>query len=204
MNNENICPACETPCDQLMDVGVCETCKERFTKAHARVVVHGGKEIGFLDLAALGKRDNLDIGQDRAAFDSGGEIIGTVDFDLATIEPDTEQIDSVTPLSCHSEAAEAVREILRWCWLNSNGKVATAQTAVVRFAALTAATNPELINNETYLQIGARFGVTRAAVSKAALDFQDHYAVHFRRSRPQEYRETARVAQLGRRPRPRP
>lgn len=187
------CPACERMVLRLVS-GVCLKCKAAFEKRNRRVVLEGGRE-----------RDHVrwtlaDVGVPMvSAEDHAGMVAGEV-------HPVCEPEDRGNPLDAElTEATAEVRElgealsaILRWVWRNGQ-KQRRPRPAVTRFMALSAVLNPDLFDGDSYQVIGAEFvGVTKAAVSKAAVQFQDEFGVHFRRSRKETAREHFRNAQLNR------
>lgn len=123
-----------------------------------------------------------------------GHIEPTVGFPF-------DEIDRGNPLAAELEReeigdmAEAFDRILFWCW--SCGKARRdCKASFIRFVALTAALRPDIFNNASYKQIGADLKVSKAWMSKLAVEFQDEFGVHFRRSRREGARETFRNARL--------
>lgn len=78
-------------------------------------------------------------------------------------------------------ASDGFSEILAFCWSHSANEM---HPAFLKFVAVTALVNPMLLHNQTYKQLAEKLGVTKAALSKVALAFQDKFKLKFRRSRP--------------------
>ena len=117
-------------------------------------------------------------------FDAHG-VTTTVDFDYAALDgtPESPQDEPNTVKTL----ADALGEILRWVWAEGSS---TPQSAMVRFAALSAAVQPGLLNSESYEEIGLRFGVSKACISKAALLFEKRFNFKSSRSRSASSRKS--------------
>lgn len=129
---------------------------------------------------------------DEPAF-VNGHIEPSVDFDY-------EAVDRGNPLAAELERsaeevrtlAEAFDKILFWCWSGNNGKRRSSRASYARFVAMTAAMRPDIFGDMSYKQIGKEIRVTKAWMSRLALEFQDLFGVHFRRSRVEGAREVFR------------
>jgi hypothetical protein len=107
-----------------------------------------------------------------------------VDFDYEAIDrgnPITAELER-NPDDIHG-MSEAFDKILFWCWSGNGGKRRKSKASFARFVALTAAMRPDIFGNMSYKQIGKELRVTKAWMSRLALEFQDEFGVHFRRSR---------------------
>ena len=92
--------------------------------------------------------------------------------------------------------ADALARILHWCWHNKSERLLAIPQAMHRFTAMCAVIRPDLLNDMSYQQIAAKLGVTKACLSKNAIQFQDNFQLHFRRSRRHETRAIFAKAQF--------
>ena len=122
------------------------------------------------------------------------EIVGTSKESLAKAVA-----NGVARASKSLETAESVRKILEWIWLDSKtgSHQRKPRAAFIRMLALSAASIPQLFNLESYQEIAKRHGITRANISRIAVEFQDMTGVQFRRNRSETSREHYRTAQEG-------
>lgn len=108
--------------------------------------------------------------------------------DFAEVDP---AVLTGVPVKSLEQAAEVLSLILSWCW--SRG----FKTAQRRFAALSAGLRPDLLNDRTFLEIGAELGCTKAAISKNARLFQEAFGFRFSRTRAEDSCARMREAQIG-------
>jgi hypothetical protein len=123
---------------------------------------------------------------------SCGEIAdGETVYKFGSVDFDYDAIDRGNPLVAVLEDAPedkvktlavAFDRILRWCWKTQTDRCRQNRAAFFRFAALTAAMRPDLMGNVSYAKLGKECGVTKSLLSKLAVEFQDEFGVHFRRS----------------------
>ncbi len=92
----------------------------------------------------------------------------------------------------HRDAGEAMRELLAWTC-----QPPRLRSKLIRFCAMAGALRPEFLNDRTYLQIGSELGITKSAVSKAVMLFQDHFKFKAARSRPESARKRMAAARIG-------
>ena len=88
------------------------------------------------------------------------------------------------------DLASALSRILQWCWMNGYNNNRPNKSSYVHFVAMTAALRPDLVGDSSYQKLGKDLGVTRAWMSRLALQFQDEFGCHFRRSRRQGSRKS--------------
>lgn len=175
--------------------GVCAACRKKFRK-HNVGCVRGEAETP----AEFHPNHLATVEEDHVAYVEGpGEVHPTVNFDYDEIDRGNPLVAELTEADGPETFADALREILNWVW-NDGRLVTRTSSAVLRFAAMSAALNPRLLNDESYSQIGARFGVTKAAVSKAALLFSDEFGLHMSRSRQESLRAKLSAIALGHAP----
>ena len=122
------------------------------------------------------------------------EHVGTVDGHLAAIEDfdfeavykrlDGDRMERGNPLADETErptnyahAGDALELLLLWIWSKPDFDV-----AFNRFVSMSAVMRPELLDNMSYVQLAAKLGVTKACISKNALDFSRAFGLRFRRS----------------------
>src|ERR1022692_1150070 len=108
---------------------------------------------------------------------------GVVEFDYGFVE--REMPDS------KSLAADALRDIWAWFWEQPNFKV-----AFLKFVAVTGVMRPELLDSESYAQIGKKLNCSRSNISRLAIKFQDAHGVHYRRSKRDGAREKYSAARF--------
>ena len=178
------CPACDRRCRRLSS-GVCLRCKAEFDRRNRAVVVAGRAE---RDHVRWKLGDKLALRpEDHAAF-VGAEIDGVTEFEFTEDRGNPLDAELTGATENVHELAEALRAVLDWVW-RENGAVRKPKSAMIRFVALSATLDPDLLDGMSYEKIGHKFGrVTKAAVSCAALAFQDKFAVQFSRSRRKEMR----------------
>jgi endogenous inhibitor of DNA gyrase (YacG/DUF329 family) len=192
------CPACErpTPPAELSAFrGVCQFCQRSFLTAHSTWVK--GK---FTTPETAGSeiihRHNQTLGSDSAAaaaFLDGGETTGFQDFpyDQIQLNGETKEFFDQASENVRSTAGTALAMILEWCW---SGGFETAQR---RFAVASAGLRPELVSDQSWQEIAERLNCTRAALSKAAINFQKHFGIKFSRSRSESARRHMAAAMQG-------
>ena len=78
-------------------------------------------------------------------------------------------------------ASGALRELLTWVWSTPLHKTNDVHAAFVKFLAMSATIRPELFDGQTYKQLGARVGISRATISKNGVRFTRRFGIHFRR-----------------------
>ena len=96
----------------------------------------------------------------------------TTDFPYAEIDGEHKE-PTATEL-----AGEAFGRMMAWVWEDP-----CYSSAFRKFIAVTAVVKPELLGNDTYEQIGKKSGCGKAAISRSAVAFSDHFGLHYRRSR---------------------
>jgi len=167
--------------------GVCAVCHEKFIRNNIGVL-RGKVEKPETEFPQI-KKPNVD--QDRRAFTAFAEVGAICDFDFAAIDESTAKFFDEAPDNVLEQSAEAVALILQWVW---SGDDFTA--AFRKFAAITAAVRPDILNDSSYKQIGEKLGCTRASISKSALNFQDHFKIKFSRSRSESARANMAAKRL--------
>jgi len=135
---------------------------------------------------------------------ANGETVyrfGSVDFDYNAVDrgdPLTSVLEEAAPEDEIKTLAVAFDRILRWCWRTQLDRCRQKRAAFYRFMAMTAAMRPDIMDNVSYAKLGKGYGVTKAQVSKLAVEFQDEFGVHFRRSMKSGTRSAFRDGQLHR------
>jgi hypothetical protein len=168
--------------------GVCRQCFEKFASRNRTL---DGSET---PAEFLNHHPRPDSELDHLAFSKDGQIEQTTDFDFAAVEAldtDTKEFFDSVDRDSLTLAGTALGMILRWVW--SSG-FATAQR---RFAVVSAGLRPELLNDQSWREIGKQLGCTRAALSKSAVLFQAVFQVQFSRSRSETARQRMSNSMLG-------
>ena len=185
-----------TPAQLAKHGGVCRKCAAKFKKHNVGVMA--GKVETPADWSML---HDLPIQpDDHIARDVGGEVVQTTAFDFKAIcEPEDETdaalgiISKATP-EARQQAAELFGHVARWCF---NGHRGNLRVATAKFAVVIAGLHPEILDAETFEQIGQRLNLTKAAISKHAVKFQDAFNVQLSRCRQPAARAKMRARRLG-------
>lgn len=181
-----------TPAELEAHGGVCKKCFKRFQRGNSPVL-HGELEKP-VEIPPVHRAP--DVAMDHAAYDASSHLEQICDFDFGAVDEALAAITE-TPIDARQMAAEMFRRIAVWVW---SGRNVSLQRATVRFAVITAGVMPDLIDDPTYSEIGKATGLTKAAVSKQALLFQDTFGIKFARSRSKEARENMAQSQMGHAP----
>lgn len=165
--------------------GVCKKCHDDFLKR--------GKATGHREEDSEAHEENQFA---RGVAFVDGHAEQTVDFDYDAVSamvdrgnPMVAELEGASSFDKTKIAAEGFKRIADWCLRNNKNKLRTAQSAAVRFEAAVALLFPEMLDHLAYSSIGARHGVGKAAMTKAATEFSDTFKSHFRRSRREESRK---------------
>lgn len=122
--------------------------------------------------------------QDHAGWLAPGEVVPTTDFQYPDDEPNGAALDDAIP-----NLAAALKEILGWIWTSQR-----PNAALVRLVSMTATLRPELMNNQTFEQLGAQLGVTKQSISYASTAFERRFKLQFRRGRTATARRSMSAA----------
>ena len=170
--------------------GVCKKCFEKFQAKNAGIL-NGAIE---RPVEILPEHHAPDPEFDHVGISTDGQFEQTTNFDFAAVEAldaDTQDfLDSVDRDALHL-AARALELILTWCW--SSG----FETAQRRFAVITGGLRPSLLDDKSWREIGERLNCSRAALSKASINFQKVFQIKFARSRNESARRHMSVAMQG-------
>ena len=112
------------------------------------------------------------------AFDRSFRPTLVTNFDFDAVDERLGLIQRL-PQDAREQAAEALRHILYWIW----GKTGNPHASLAKTYALIMALRPDIVGDLTYKQMGQRLGITRAAMSKVALNAQQTFGIKFARSR---------------------
>lgn len=117
---------------------------------------------------------------EHVGFDAYHHATQTVDFPMNDVVARLDGTTSSTaPLP--ELAGDGLLSIMQWAWRGPTNRPANMHAAFVKFLALSATMRPEIFDGQTYKQLGSRVGVTRADISKAAVNFTRQFGLHFRR-----------------------
>jgi hypothetical protein len=81
---------------------------------------------------------------------------------------------------------DGLRELLTWIWLTPKLHTNDVHAAFTKFLAISATIRPELFDAQTYEELGRGVGISRAALSKAAVRFTRRFGLKFRRQQRQQ------------------
>lgn len=201
MDTITTCPACERhrPRAEFQNHrGVCAKCHRAFDRAHRTAV--NGTRLNRMQFTTYSKAEAA--AQHDWAWDGEHEKISVEHHPHDPTRP-AEVPETERDAALHG-MAEAMREVLVWIFRDSSDKLHKPTTALARAATLAALLQPEILDSKSFQQIGAWAGnLTKACVSKHAVDFQRAFQVKFRRTRPESahatFAEAARQAHARRR-----
>jgi len=171
--------------------GVCNVCKSKFRKNpdNARALNGLDEKPAVFDDPSFERREYAQIINE--VNHTAPETHAITEFDYDEVDKLLGSIEESEPYE-RAQAAEIFGVILRWVWTEKS----TARSAALRFITLCAGIRPDLVE-KSYQEIGDEFGITKAAISKTALQIQDALGLKFTRSRNFSQRNTMAVAQLG-------
>jgi hypothetical protein len=178
------CPNCrrQTKSGELSNHGgVCKFCQESFRAAHSHRLL--GKFSHPSDLTSHKVQPH------EANFDHG-ELCGITDFDWDAVEQQLHEVKR-EPMDVRQQAAAVITRIFTWVWAGRK-----LRTALVKFTALSAGLRADLVERD-YRQIGDEVGVTKQSISRAAINAERAFGIHFSRSRSLESRKIMSRAAMG-------
>lgn len=132
-------------------------------------------------------------GGGNPGFDENSYRVGIVEFDYDQIQLDssTREFFGEAGQDVRADVATAFGVLLEWCW--HSGFVSAQR----KFAVVTAGLRPDLVNNESWKQIGERLGCGKAAISKQAQNFQKTFGLKFSRTRSEDARRHMAARMMG-------
>lgn len=111
-----------------------------------------------------------------------GDAGNAEDFDYDAVELRGErgnpQLGFDEPPSAIEIASDGLSELLNWVWQTKDFK-----TAFVKFVAMSAVMRPELLDDQSYLQLAKKINCTKSLISHNVKTFEAEFGLHFRRSR---------------------
>jgi len=171
--------------------GVCAACARTMRRAHGKALATGANS----ELPGRPTRRVASQEEDHAGVDTDGAVIQTVDFDYDGVDAALGLVKAAS-LTAREEAGELVRELVSFCFAGKRGRT-SLRTAAARLAVIAGGLRPDLLEDATQGELAAELGLTKAALSKMAVNFSDEYQVKFSRSRSAEARASMRAARLG-------
>lgn len=124
-----------------------------------------------------------------------GDVNHSVGFDFGEIDRHERGGPLTAELECDAVtvASEGLEKLLFWIWENGNFK-----SSFIKFVAMSAAMRPELLDDQSYLDLAKKLDCTKALMSYNVCQFQKLFGVHFRRSRTETQCKNFKAAQLKR------
>ena len=175
---------------QIEKYGLCRKCRKRMKK-HGKAILNGKVE----QPASMNEHHiHLDVEQDHAAFAATGEAVQVVDFDFDEVDRALGLVKE-TPPDAREQAGELIRQLMAYCF--PAGRKLNLRTAAAKFAAIGAGLRPDALSNASQTALAENLGLTKAALSKASVKFQDAFKIKFARSRPLSSRAKMRARRLG-------
>jgi hypothetical protein len=194
------CPVCErptSPAELSAFHGVCQFCQRSFLTANSLWVKKRFTNPETPEREILrAHHQPLEGGGDHdPAFDEHGQHVAVVDFDYDQIQLDspTREFFGQASQDVRDDVATAFGMVLEWCW--HRGFVSAQR----KFAVVTAGLRPDLVDNESWEQIGERLGCGKAAISKQAQNFQNTFGLKFSRTRSEDARRHMAASMRGNR-----
>ena len=130
--------------------------------------------------------------QEHTAFDPETHgAIQTVDFNFDDVDEALGYIHH-SPPSAREQAAELFRNLATWCFRGQQ-----LRPGLVKLIAVISGLRPDLLDNRTEPDLARELGVTKQALSRQSLKFQDAWRIKFARSRSKEGREHMAAARRG-------
>lgn len=121
----------------------------------------------------------------------------TTEFDYDAVDRGNPLVAAIEEASPIPDRADTLREVFAHIFEQGFSTRREVRIAFTKFVSMVAALRPELLDNQSYQTIGRLLGLTKAAVSNAALQFSDRFGIHVRRSRRESTRATFAQAQRG-------
>jgi len=133
-----------------------------------------------------------DFEQDHGAF-ADGLLTQTSDFNYDEIDRALGLVEAAPP-DAREQAGELVRQIFAYCFKGKRGL--NLRTATAKFVVIAAGLRPDVLGDESQTELAANLGLTKAALSKANVKFQDAFGFKFQRSRSADARAKMRAVRL--------
>jgi hypothetical protein len=172
---------------QIEKFGLCKKCRKRIKK-HGKAILKGKVETP----AEIEKHHFPTVEQDHAGF-ADGELVQAQEFDFAAVDEALGLVES-TPPDARQQAGELVRQLFAYCF--SQRKL-DLRTAAAKLAVIGAGLRPDALDDKTQTELARQLGLTKAAMSKASVKFQDAFCIKFSRSRSVSARAKMRARRLG-------
>jgi hypothetical protein len=115
----------------------------------------------------------------------------TTDFDYDAVDEALRFVEAA-PADARAQAGEVIRQVFAYCFGRGNLTAAAA-----KFAVIGAGLRPDVLDDATQTDLAQRLGLTKAALSKASVKFQDAFGVKFSRSRSADGRAKMSARRLG-------
>jgi hypothetical protein len=185
-----------TPEEIQSNGGVCRKCRKQIQK-RVKAILRGKKETP----AVFEHHRAPDAEQDHVAFDAPGHAETVEWFNHDDVDAALGLIDAA-PADARQQAGEVLRQVFQFCFNSPRKKFGARElkTAAMRFALIASSLRPEVLNDATHGELARRIGRTKAAASKAIVNFEDKFNLQLARCRSQESRERMAAAAIGHAP----
>ena len=123
------------------------------------------------------------------------QAIGTTEFDYEQVFNDLDEgLDFIhkTPPTAREQAAELFRSLATWCFRGQR-----LRPAMTKFVAIISGLRPDLLADRTGGDLARELGITKQALTRQSLRFQDAWHIKFARSRSKEGRARMATARRG-------
>lgn len=127
----------------------------------------------------------------------GEQLVKMVDFPFDEIDG----VLAVAPQDALTAAGELMRELFHFCYDTSqNNRRTQFQIATARFAVIVSGLRPEILSDQTRTEIAEALGVTKAALSKISVNFEQRFNFKSARTRSAAARAAMSKAAMGHAP----
>ncbi len=172
---------------QIEKFGMCKACRRRI-KEKGKALLTGKLET---PASMTVHHHALTPEEDHAANIGPGEVVPTIEFDYDEVDRALGLVES-PPEDARQLAGEVIRQVFAYCFGNGNLTAAAA-----KFAVIGVGLRPSVLSDATQTDLAKRLGLTKAALSKASVKFQDKFGIKFSRSRNESARSKMRARRLG-------
>jgi len=119
------------------------------------------------------------------------EAVATTDFDFDGVDEALGFIHQAPP-PARREAAELLRRLATWCFTGHG-----LRPAMVKLVAIFGGLRPDLLQDRSGQDLARELGVSKAAISKQTVRFEDAFQMKFARGRSKEARRNMAAARIG-------
>jgi len=179
-----------TPEEIAANGGVCKKCRKEIQK-HGKAILAGKVETPGAMVPPPAQMPDDHAAWQRVSGENYAELTQTTDFDYDAVDEALRFVEAA-PADARAQAGEVIRQVFAYCFGRGNLTAAAA-----KFAVIGAGLRPDVLDDATQTDLANRLGLTKAALSKASVKFQDAFGVKFSRSRSADGRAKMSARRLG-------